>query len=428
MLVFALVAAALVASCEALGKDVVELTPANFKSKVLESDDVWLVEFFAPWCGHCKNLEPEWTKAATALKGIVKLGAVDADAHRDLGGQYGVQGFPTIKVFGSNKAKPTDYQGGRTAKDIVSGALDAAKTVANERLSGKSSGSSKSKSESGSGSGSGSSDVVELTDETFESAVLNSNDLWLVEFFAPWCGHCKNLAPEWAKASTELKGVAKLGAVDATVHSKFASKYGVKGYPTIFVFGAGPKSDPEPYEGGRTASAIVEFAKEKASESKPAPEVFEITNKDAFTSNCLDQQLCFIAFLPDLLDSQASGRNQYIQVLQDLAHHYRKRPFGWAWAAANSQSQIEGLVGVGGFGYPALTAVNNRKKRYSTSALAFSESHIKEFVGQLITGRHATVPFNGDIAASVQEHEAWDGQDAVIEAVEEIDLSSLDEL
>lgn len=49
-------------------------------------------------------------------------------------------------------------------------------------------------------------DVVELTDSNFDSLVLNSEDMWLVEFFAPWCGHCKNLAPQWADAATELKG------------------------------------------------------------------------------------------------------------------------------------------------------------------------------------------------------------------------------
>lgn len=45
------------------------------------------------------------------LQGIVKVGAVDADQHKSLGGQYGVRGFPTIKVFGANKNKPEEYQG-----------------------------------------------------------------------------------------------------------------------------------------------------------------------------------------------------------------------------------------------------------------------------------------------------------------------------
>ena len=84
-------------------------------------------------------------------------------------------------------------------------------------------------------------DVITLTDSNFEKTVLQSEDLWLVEFFAPWCGHCKNLAPHWANAATQLKGKVKLGAVDATEHKVLASKFGIQGFPTIKFFGAGKK-------------------------------------------------------------------------------------------------------------------------------------------------------------------------------------------
>ena len=57
---------------------VVTLNSADFKSKVMESKDDWLIAFTAPWCGHCVKLQPEWEDAAKQLKGDFKLGWVDA--------------------------------------------------------------------------------------------------------------------------------------------------------------------------------------------------------------------------------------------------------------------------------------------------------------------------------------------------------------
>ena len=52
---------------------VVDLNPNNFDSKVKNSDGIWVVEFYAPWCGHCKQLVPEYTKAAKALKVTITI-------------------------------------------------------------------------------------------------------------------------------------------------------------------------------------------------------------------------------------------------------------------------------------------------------------------------------------------------------------------
>jgi len=98
------------------------LTAANFDKLVLKSDEIWFVEFYAPWCGHCKSLEPHWDTAARKMKGVVRFGAIDVDAeeNKSIGGKYGISGFPTIKIFGLNKkSAPTDYQGGREADPIV---------------------------------------------------------------------------------------------------------------------------------------------------------------------------------------------------------------------------------------------------------------------------------------------------------------------
>jgi protein disulfide-isomerase A6 len=61
---------------------VVELTPSDFEDRVTGGDSIWIVEFFAPWCGHCQQLVPEYEKAATSLRGIINVGAVDCDQVR----------------------------------------------------------------------------------------------------------------------------------------------------------------------------------------------------------------------------------------------------------------------------------------------------------------------------------------------------------
>jgi protein disulfide-isomerase A6 len=69
-----------------------------------------MVEFFAPWCGHCKSLAPEFKKAAKIMKGVVKFAAVDLDAeeNKPLASQYNVQGFPTLKFFVKDNSLPQD--------------------------------------------------------------------------------------------------------------------------------------------------------------------------------------------------------------------------------------------------------------------------------------------------------------------------------
>ena len=172
--------------------DVVELTTASFPKEVLKSDDAWLVEFYAPWCGHCKALTPEYRKAATSLKGVAKVGAVDMTKYESFGAQYGIKGFPTIKLFiGSNKNSPVDYQGERTASAMA----DFVKREVKAHAAAKGSGGDSSSKGGKKGKGGDKAKVVDLTESTFDELVLKSDDLWLVEFFAPWCGHCKNLAP-----------------------------------------------------------------------------------------------------------------------------------------------------------------------------------------------------------------------------------------
>ncbi|XP_020577353.1 protein disulfide isomerase-like 2-3 [Phalaenopsis equestris] len=392
---------------------VLQLTPSNFKSKVLNSNGVVLVEFFAPWCGHCQALTPIWEKAAAVLKGVVSVAALDADAHKSLAQEYGIKGFPTIKVFAPGKP-PVDYQGARDVKPIAEFALQQIKALLKERLNGKST--------SGSGEKSEPSASIELTSQNFDKEVIKSKELWIVKFFAPWCGHCKKLAPEWKKAANNLKGKVKFGHVDCDAEKSLMSRFNVQGFPTILVFGA-DKESPFPYEGARAAPAIESFALEQLETNVSPPEVLELSGPDVMEEKCATAAICFVAFLPDILDSKAEGRNKYLDLLLSVAEKFKRSPYSYVWAAAGKQPDLEQQVGVGGYGYPALVALNVKKGVYAPLRSAFQLNQINEFVKEAGQGGKGNLPL--EKVPSIVQTEPWDGKDGEVIEEDEFSLEDL---
>ncbi|KAM9906639.1 hypothetical protein OXX69_006718 [Metschnikowia pulcherrima] len=102
--------------------------------------------------------------------------------------------------------------------------------------------------------------VLQLTAANFKET-LEQNPLVLVEFFAPWCGHCKTLGPQFAQAADDLSvslPKVKLGQVNCVEEEELCKKHEIRGYPTLKL-ARGPYQQPDEYDGPRDADGIVDY-------------------------------------------------------------------------------------------------------------------------------------------------------------------------
>ncbi|KAI9875873.1 MAG: hypothetical protein M1830_007863 [Pleopsidium flavum] len=229
---------------------VLDLIPGNFDKVVLKSGKPALVEFFAPWCGHCKTLAPVYEELAQHFafaEDKVSIGKVDADDHKELGRRFGVQGFPTLKWFDGKSDKPIDYTGGRDLESLTKWVTEKTGLKPKSKRSTPS-------------------HVEMLNDKTFRQEIGGDKDV-LVAFTTPWCGHCKTLAPTWETLANDFAAeptvlIAKVDA-EAENAKATAQEQGVKSYPTIKYFPKGSKA-PQAYEGGRSEKELIDFLNENA--------------------------------------------------------------------------------------------------------------------------------------------------------------------
>lgn len=159
---------------------------SEFKTAV-SSKGLTMVQFYAPWCGHCKQFSPVYSQIAAMFEGIVDFVAVDTDGPlKRLMGEYNIQGFPTMKLFVDGKIENIET---RDPNELVNFLLKRMNDVIQQRADDIMAGGNKDSSSSSSSSSSNShkaKGVMELTSQTFDKYVYQNPNVVAIAFIAPW--------------------------------------------------------------------------------------------------------------------------------------------------------------------------------------------------------------------------------------------------
>lgn len=154
--------------------------------------------------------------------------------------------------------------------------------------------------------------VLVLKQNNFDKGITEHKHV-LVKFYAPWCGHCKAMAPEYAKAAKQLldeKSEIKLAKVDATIETQLAETYEVRGYPTLKFFRDGK---PYEYKGGRTADEIVRWVKKRT-----GPPAEDLASADAARTFVDAAKVCVVGFFKDKESTEAK---QFVEAAAAVDAH-----------------------------------------------------------------------------------------------------------
>eukprot|EP00929_Paragymnodinium_shiwhaense_P113775 TRINITY_DN82081_c0_g1_i1.p1 TRINITY_DN82081_c0_g1~~TRINITY_DN82081_c0_g1_i1.p1 ORF type:complete len:482 (+),score=117.90 TRINITY_DN82081_c0_g1_i1:63-1508(+) len=221
-------------------------------------------------------------------------------------------------------------------------------------------------------------DGVLVLSSTDFAATVKSSPFILVEFYAPWCGHCRQFAPDYAAAAQELKRTdppVPLAKIDATAETAIAEEYGVTGYPTLRLFIDGRDQE---YTGGRTAKRIVKWVLKKV--GPPAVLVQDVDQAEAILN---DNFMTVIGFF-----TMTSSRQAYesaARLVDDVAFAYTTSP------------ALAQKYGVSAPGLKMFFPHDEKSAVFSGNLQDIDE--VKSFVGSYKLP--LVVPFSGETSAAV---------------------------
>lgn len=139
------------------------------------------------------------------------------------------------------------------------------------------------------------------------------------------------------------------------------------------------------------------------------PELHEAYKQATYDEHCKGTVICVVAFLPNIYDSNAKERKNYLDVFMKVAKKNRRHSFNWFWLQAGDQLDLERALSLG-FGFPAVVAISPTKKMIATMRSSFSPENLNEFLSNLLIGRGGLQKLPGPI--KIKKSEKWNGEDA----------------
>ncbi|KAI8983444.1 thioredoxin-like protein [Pilobolus umbonatus] len=233
----------------------IELTSKNSPS--LLRSGTWLVEHFSPSCRHCIDFAPTWDKITNDLEYLQEesdfhFGSIDCLIQGDLCFDHDVRHYPTIQLWKDGE-RVEEYEESREY-DLLVNYIHSKATVTEKRKPMNETVEYKVEEYKGINPEGRS---VELNGDSMKE-IASGDEPWFIKFYAPWCGHCQRLAPTWVQMASHLQNQLNVGEINCDNLPDVCSKYGVRGYPTLRIYGNGK---PIEYDGKRDLKSLSSFAK-----------------------------------------------------------------------------------------------------------------------------------------------------------------------
>jgi len=269
-------------------KQSVELNPDNFD--VSTATGTWFIKFFSPYCPHCRHFAPMWQELVEDVDAIpsatLNMGEVNCAVYGDLCSRLSIESYPKMNIYQNGefvetfkKSRDRDlltefmapYLGSATTTD----APESDNTEPPPNPLGE---------------------LLLLTDQNFQEVISKGHVF--IKFYAPWCGHCKKLAPTWLQLAEQMKNQLVIAEVNCEAYGSICRSQDVQGYPMLFYYDeAGAKTE---YTGSRKLADLDAFVERLVS-----PSVQEIAFSD-FDSQVQANEVMFL-LLHSTSDTQSTA-------------------------------------------------------------------------------------------------------------------------